>query len=189
MVKKNINIRDQFTEFNFLLSELKLIVDNPIHLENKKNNPYWLLGDSLVTSENIKKDIIFIVEKSKRDNKYGIKLRCPELTGEPFFRFDSDGPAHRNDNPEIPLEDQLITTPHFNTYSDDGTSIAYKNDVLKDNVKADIIVNDVNFGISMFCMETQCQLKNGNFPNVIEAVMELGFDIKPSTNFDDIDFI
>jgi hypothetical protein len=127
----NKDIRDQFDFFRELISVGKIVISKTIHLEPKKSNAKWLIGQSSVQHETINEEILFAVERSKRDSKYGIKLRCPSLTDEPFFRFDSDGPAHRNDFPEIPLEEQLVTTPHFNSYKEDGKPIAYKSDELK----------------------------------------------------------
>lgn len=129
-----------------------------------------------------------MVEQSKRDNKYGIKLRCANFLKQPFFRFDSDGPAHRNENPEIPLEEQSIKTPHFNTFNEIGKSIAYQNEVLKNGKEAQIIANDINFGISLFCTETNSKLKDSNFPSVSLLMPELEFSGNNNTNFDNINF-
>src|SRR5690606_11377651 len=124
-------IKDQFHFFTELVSVDKIVLTKTIQLESKKSNAKWLTGQSSIQHQTISDDIIFFVERSKRDSKYGIKLRCPSLTNEPFFRFDSDGPAHRNDFPEIPLEEQSVTTPHFNSFREDGKPIAYKNETLK----------------------------------------------------------
>lgn len=188
MNRTNKDIRDQFDFFKELMSGVKIVLSKTIHLEPKKSNTKWLTGQSSVQHETINEDISFAVERSKRDSKYGIKLRCPSLTSEPFFRFDSDGPAHRNDISEIPLEEQSITTPHFNSYKEDGKPIAYKNDTLKNEKKAQIIVEDLNFGVSLFCMESNTKLSTGDFPNVMDKAPELGFSDIQNINFDNISF-
>jgi hypothetical protein len=129
-----------------------------------------------------------MVEQSKRDNKYGIKLRCANFIKQPYFRFDSDGPAHRNENPKIPLEEQSIKTPHFNSFDENGNYIAYQNETLKNQTKAQIIANDINFGISLFCMETNSKLNDNNFPTITELIQELDFTEKININFDNINF-
>jgi hypothetical protein len=186
--KINTEIKNQFEFFNELLLEEKIILKSNINLKQKINNAHWLTGSSNLKHNTISEDVVFMIDKSKRDNKYGIKLRCTNLTKEPFFRFDSDGPAHRNENSEIPLEEQSITTPHFNTFDENGKSIAYKNETLKKENESNVIVNDINFGISLFCMETNCKLNNGNFPNITEQIPELDFNIQNSINFDNIIF-
>jgi hypothetical protein len=188
MNRTNKDIRDQFDFFRELISVDKIALSKTIHLEPKKSNAKWLSGQSSVKHDTINEEITFAVERSKRDSKYGIKLRCPSLTGEPFFRFDSDGPAHRNDFPEIPLEEQSVTTPHFNSYKEDGKPIAYKNDKLKNEKEAKIISEDVNFGISLFCMESNTKLSTGDFPNVIDKAPEIEFTAVQNINFDNISF-
>lgn len=188
MNRTNKDIRDQFVFFKALVSVDKIVLKSTIHLEPKKSNTQWLTGQSPVLNETIREEISFAVEKSKRDSKYGIKLRCSSLTGEPFFRFDSDGPAHRNDFPEIPMEEQSITTPHFNSYKEDGKPIAYKNETLKNEKDAQIIAEDINFGVSLFCMESNTKLSIGGFPTVSEKEPEFKFAVFQYINFDNITF-
>lgn len=188
MNRTNKDIRDQFEFFTELLTEGKTVLSKVIQLEPKKNNTRWMTGHSNVEHKTITEDIVFFVERSKRDSKYGIKLRCSSLTKEPFFRFDSDGPAHRNDFPDIPLEEQSVSTPHFNSYNSDGKPIAYKNDTLKKENEAKNIVEDINFGTSLFCMETNSILSNGNFPLVMDKTPELEFESDQNVNFDQINF-
>lgn len=136
MNKTNKDIRDQFDYFTELLSVNKIALCKAIQLAPKRSNVKWFLGQSNIQHETINDDIILVVEQSKRDSKYGLKLRCPSLSDEPFFRFDSDGPAHRNHFPDIPLEEQSVTTPHFNSHNAAGKSIAYKIDTLKKETEA-----------------------------------------------------
>ncbi len=188
MNRTNKDIRDQFEFFKELISVDKIVLSKIIRLEPKKSNAKWLTGQSAVQHETINEEITFAVERSKRDSKYGIKLRCPSLTDEPFFRFDSDGPSHRNDFHEIPLEEQSVTTPHFNTFNEDGKPIAYKNDTLKNEKEAQIISENVNFGVSLFCMESNTNHSKGDFPIVIDKAPEFEFPSFQKINFDNISF-
>lgn len=188
MNKTNKDIKDQFHFFNELIAINKIVLKNTIQLEPKKNNAKWLIGQSSIQHQTINEDIVFFIEKSKRDAKYGIKLRCNSLTDQPFFRFDSDGPAHRNDFPDIPLEEQSVTTPHFNSFKEGGKPIAYKNDTLKNEKESEIIANDINFGVSLFCMECNSNLTNGDFPTVIDKTPEIEFTTIAHINFDNISF-
>jgi hypothetical protein len=186
--KTNKEVKDQFEFFNELVYDEKIILDNEIILQPKKNNIYWFTGQSNVQHSSINEEIVFMIEQSKRDNKYGIKLRCSSFLKEPYFRFDSDGPAHRNENPEIPLEEQSIKTPHFNSFDKDGNYIAYKNETLLNEKEAQEIANDINFGISLFCMESNSKLKDNNFPSVSHLIPEFDFTEKININFDNINF-
>lgn len=188
MNRINKDIRDQFDFFTELLTVNKIALSKIIQLAPKKSNVYWLTGQSNVQHETINDDIVFSVERSKRDSKYAIKLRCSSLSVEPFFRFDSDGPAHRNNFPDIPLEDQSVTTPHFNSYKKDGKSIAYKNETLNKESEAKIVADDINFGISLFCLETKTKLVTGEFPSIIDSAPEINFDFVQNIIFDNINF-
>jgi hypothetical protein len=186
--KPNIEVKDQFIFFNELVFEDKIVLNKEIVLKPKKSNVFWFEGQSNVQHKTIGEDVVFMVEQSKRDNKYGIKLRCQNFIKQPYFRFDSDGPAHRNENPQIPLEEQSIKTPHFNSFDENGNYIAYQNETLKNQTEAQIIANDINFGISLFCMETNSKLIDSNFPTVAQLIQELGFEENNNINFDNINF-
>lgn len=188
MNRTNKDIRDQYKFFLELLKEDKIVLTKTIQLDQKKNNAKWLIGKSYVQHPTITEDISFFVERSKRDSKYGIKLACSSFTAQPFFRFDSDGPAHRNHSPNIPLEDQSITTPHFNSYKEDGKPIAYKTTPLMDEKESKIIAEDINFGTAIFCMEAKCKLSTGDFPKIIDKAPEIEFEGNIDINFDNINF-
>lgn len=188
MKRFNSEIKAQFELFQKLLHDDKTVLRNLIELEQKSSNKVWLSGKSAVKHNSVNQDISLIIEKSKRDSKYGIKLKCSHLSKEPFFRFDSDGPAHRNESPDIPIDEQSVSTPHFNSFRSDGLSIAYQNDTLKDESKVLHIINDINFGISLFCMESKMQLEDGNFPEIYLREPLLPFIPNEKINFDNIPF-
>lgn len=188
MSKTNKDIQNHFGLFTELAYNEKIAVKNIIQLEQKKNNVRWKIGQSEVQHKTIKESILLIVEKSKRDSKYGIKLLCPSFTNEPFFRFDSDGPTHRNTSPNIPLEDQPVTTPHFNSFKEDGRPIAYKNEAIINEKNSKKIAEDINFGVSLFCIETNTKLSNGAFPIIADKEPELEFNQMQNINFDNISF-
>lgn len=188
MNRNNKEIKDNPELFTELVKTEKLILTDTIQLGHKENNVNWKVGQTNVKHLTISEDMVLIVEQSKRESKYGVKLRCSNFTKEPFFRFDSDGPAHRNDFPEIPLEEQSITTPHFNTYKNDGKPFAYKNETLKKSNESKAIVSDINFGVSLFCMETNSKLNTGDFPIVVDRQREFEFGELQDINYDQINF-
>lgn len=189
MVRVNKDILAKYNLFEELHRNEKVLSNHVIILGHKKNNSRWLMGSSPVSHLTVNEEIVFIVEQSKRDSKYGFKLRCEALTNEPFFRFDSDGPAHRNSSSKIPLDQQSISTPHFNTYDSQGKLIAYKGSILEKEKEAKAIVEDINFGASMFFLESNTILPNGSYPNISEIAMALNFEgTIMDTNFDQIDF-
>ncbi|TCK67207.1 hypothetical protein DFQ05_0980 [Winogradskyella wandonensis] len=178
MSKINLDVRDNYEYFEELTYSEKNIKDNPIILEPKRNNRDWLKQSTKVDHSTIEENIKLIIEKKLSLYKYGIKLHCPSFTEKPYFRFDSDGPAHRNKTDQ-PLNEQLITTPHFNSFDKKGQEFAYKSDVLKSEEDAKAIVENLDFGISHFFQETNLKLNNGEeFPEIKVTEPEL-FEIEP----------
>jgi hypothetical protein len=82
----------------------------------------------------------------------------------------------------------MVSTPHFNTFDQNGLYIAYKNDTLKDEKKSNVIVKDINFGVSLFCMETSCSLNDGNFPEIVDPSTPIPFNIDNGLNISNLNF-
>lgn len=188
MGKQNHDIKNEFDFFLELLVEEKKVQSQTIVLEPKSSNRHWLSGRSDVVHSTIENPLSLLVEKSNREGKYGIKMRCKSLSEEPFIRFDSDGPAHRNTDPTIPLEEQIISTPHFNTFDNQGRSIAFKSESLKKEEERNAIVNDINFGVTHFCIETNSSLENGNYPEVLDKSPEIEFKKELAFQFKGVNF-
>lgn len=150
MQRKNIEVKDDFEFFTELTYGEKLVAENPIYLEQKVTHKDWLTKTTKVEHSTISKKLDLTIERKKSFYKYGIKLACKDFANEPFFRFDSDGPAHRNSSSDIPLSEQKITTPHFNSFDDNGIAIAYKSEVLKKENEAKAIAENIEFGLSHF---------------------------------------
>lgn len=189
MSKLNLDVRDNYEYFQELSYEEKNLVTNSIVLEEKKNNKDWLKQSVKIDHSTINENITLIVEKKQSLYKYGIKLHCPNFTEKPYFRFDSDGPAHRNKT-ELPLSEQIITTPHFNTYDEKGQEFAYKSKTLKSEKDAQAIIDNLDFGISHFFQETNIKTEGKTeYPEIKVNEPEL-FEIEPKTDpLNGIDFL
>lgn len=189
MSKLNIDVKDNYDYLKELSYTEKNIDTKLIILEPKRNNRDWLIKTTKIDHSTIDENITLIVEKKLSLYKYGIKLHCPDFTEKPFFRFDSDGPAHRNKD-ELSLSEQKITTPHFNTYDENGQEFAYKSLVLKNEKDSKAIVENIDFGISHFFQETQIKI-NGkeDYPEIKVNEPEL-FEIDSETDpLNGIDFL
>ena len=189
MGKSNIDIKNNYEYFKDLCYAEKNLKANPIVLEPKKSNRDWLKQSEKIEHSTIDENINLVVEKKISLYKYGIKLHCPNFTEKPYFRFDSDGPAHRNKT-ELPLPEQKITTPHFNTYDEKGQEYAYKSEVLKNEEDAMAIVKNLDFGISHFFQETNIKTHGKEeYPKIEVNEPEL-FEVKPENDpLNGIDFL
>ncbi|MBU2947410.1 hypothetical protein [Zobellia uliginosa] len=189
MSKVNNEVKDNYELLQKLTYGPKNLATDLIILQPKKNNLDWLKQSAKIDHLIIDENITLIVEKKLSLYKYGIKLHCPNFTEKPYFRFDSDGPAHRNKT-ELPLSEQKITTPHFNTYDDKGQEFAYKSDALKSEEDAKAIVENLDFGISHFFHETNIETNGkAEYPEIKVDEPEL-FEIEPETDpLNGIDFL
>ena len=175
----NLEIKNDFDRFDSLVKTEKHIKSDRIHLRQKQNNKNWLTNSTEVYHPD-ENPLNLTTEKQNFCTKYAIKLQCVELTKTPFIRFDSDGPAHRNKENSIPLKEQLITTPHFNSFNEQGNSIAYKTPELEKKAESQAIVNNMEFGLNHFFNETN--IKNAN----TSTIVKVGVGEEP-TLFEDFD--
>jgi hypothetical protein len=56
------------------MKEKKIVLSDPIQLDHKRNNAMWKIDDSDVEHSSIDDKVVLMIEKSKRESKYGIKL-------------------------------------------------------------------------------------------------------------------
>ncbi len=167
MKRKNIDISSNFRKFEQLVVDRKNTTQKVITLDTQKQNRNDInYFESKVKHITLADEISLIIEAKVRNHSdFKFKLRCKSLTEEPYFRFDSDGVAHQNKDPEIPLREQMVTTPHFNSFDKNGRSIAYKTDKLKDEREAKAL-EDINLCFAHFCFET-------NLRYLIEDITEI----------------
>lgn len=190
MQRKNIEVKNDFKHYTELTYGEKLVKEKTILLEQKDTHKDWLSKTSNVEHKNIGDKIDLTVERKKSFYKYGIKLTCKAFTKEPYFRFDSDGPAHRNKSNDIPLSEQKITTPHFNCFDKKGRAIAYKTDILKKEGDSKAIAENIEFGLSHFFQETNINQHGGKIVPVIELkVPELFVDNAETDPLNGVNFI
>lgn len=190
MQRKNKAVKDDFEYYTELTYGEKAVKENPIYLEQKVTHKDWLSKNSIVEHSTINEKVDLTVERKKSLYKYGIKLSCKQFTNEPYFRFDSDGPAHRNTSEHIPLSEQKITTPHFNCFDNEGMAIAYKSDVLKKEGEAKAIVENIEFGLSHFFQETNInQGDDESAPQIELKIPELFEDTSETDPLNGVNFI
>ncbi|MGX5817042.1 hypothetical protein ACWKWU_02540 [Chitinophaga lutea] len=190
MAKINREISSNFATYEALLQQRKHTKEKILILNSTKPNRKDIRYlESIAEHTTLKRDITLIIEsKIQNDKDFKFKLRCAQLSPEPFFRFDSAGAAHRNADPTIKLEEQMVTTPHFNCFDSNGRNIAYKTDELKNNGQAKAL-EDINFCFVHFCFESNTRFPTEDYSEIIttpEGQLNLGSendDILSNINF------
>jgi hypothetical protein len=175
MSKINNQIKTGFKTYTELKTKRKTITVSPIDVsKTKERHPSLRVGHSNVIHQTVNKNLNFEVEVKVDNTKdFKFKIFCSEIFEKPFFRFDSAGASHRNNDPEIPLKDQQVHTPHFHEYNSKGIEIAYKTKALKSPVQIPKL-EDINVCIMHFCEEGNMRYQKTDFPEVILQKGELG---------------
>lgn len=170
-MRKSIpEIKENYKTFSLLLNEKKITQNQIIFFDKEKPSRIdTLYHRSLLQHLLLNKQVELIAEQKKNNySSYKFQLLCSEFCPEPFFRFDSDGSAHRNK--DLPLKEQMVTTPHFNSFDENGRPIAYKIGELEEVETKDLEQID-NF-FKLFCKECNLRHQDDIFPNIIPGKID-----------------
>jgi hypothetical protein len=178
----NLDIKAKFPLYTSLIKDKKYISDRTILVSTPKpNQRHFLLNQNVLKHsilENLVHPITFLTEVKRVNHKHFLfNLRCVDLTLKPFFGYHSGGAAHRNYDDNIPFSDQFIDTPHFNCYTEEGLSIAYKTDKLL-NKSESVALEDISLCAIYFCQEANIYLSEDGFPQ---------FEVKEFDLFENLD--
>lgn len=133
MAKRNHIVRDNYARYSALIEQAKQTSGPGIDLSQKKGTSrVWHACQIPVTHSDDPAEMWLITEiRIDRLHDFKFKLRAPGFMGEPLLNYDSAGPTHRNEG-AASLPEQIVTTPHFNCYDEEGRRIAYKTPPLTD---------------------------------------------------------
>jgi len=155
-------IRSKYSFYWKLLREHKYVLRDTVDVVKVAGNSTFLEGKTSVSHSDLDADIRLTVRvKNNNHDFFQFELRCVELGDEPFFRFHSDGCAHRNADEAIPLAEQRVTTPHFNRYNQQGAAVTYKMERQEPEA-----IEDINRSMVCFCQEAKLNLRDDEFPLV-----------------------
>ena len=175
----NTDIKNKYAFYKDLLEKRKSIFESIIDIKEVYNNANYLEEKSETKHSTLNNQIDFIVTVKKNNYKYfQFKLRCKDLTDTPFFRYDSDGIAHRNYvNKETPLKEQQITTPHFHNFNKEGLLLAYKTKSLL-NEKERAALEDINLCVTHYFQESNIRLNKEDYPTIIVNSTEIPYEFE-----------
>ena len=160
-----LEIKTNYNLYTTLLKKRKTAPKEQILIVNPKiSNKNYLENIFVISHSTLPNSIDFIVTVKAINRKYfSFKLKCRELSEKPFFGYDSDGATHRNEKENIPLIEQMVSTPHFNYYDEDGQRMAYKSEKLKDE-KETLALEDINLSIVHYCHEANVRYNTEDYP-------------------------
>lgn len=160
-MRKEINpaVVDGYSRYVRIHSEVKRLSENQIYLHQDQRRKNQQSSDSNITfdegDENARLNMTVNVERMK---SFAFKLFCDSFMPEPCYRFDSDGPFHRNpESDDATLSQRQIPTPHFHKYDEKGRVIAYRTNKLI--VEESSLLADYEKAMRHFCDEENVVLQ------------------------------
>lgn len=172
----NKDIKANYALYEKLLNERKSIFESVVDIKEIYNNANFLQQNVPVQHDLVKNNVeLIVVVKVNNYRYFSFKLLCKDLSSTPFFRYDSDGDAHRNYSPDIPLKEQQITTPHFHKFNEKGISFAYKTDIILNESERKAL-EDINLCIAFFCKESNIEPVKEDYPTIQINSKELPLD-------------
>lgn len=172
-------IKENYALYKELLHDRKCISTPVIDIsEQKKNQKNFLAQTEIIEHISLTDEITFSIEVKVSNYKYFLFiLKCNRLSERPFFHYDSDGAAHRNyEEDTTPLKFQIISTPHFNCFNENGLSIAYKTAQLENEAERTAL-EDISLCVAHFCNESNIRLSDENYPTISIMAGTLPYDI------------
>ena len=183
MIEPNKEILAMIDDYNHFMNSSKK-VETPIVVSKPKiNHKTSLYSESMLIADYPLGNSYFTCEVRNGNKKdCSLQIISNAIKKVVLFRYDSNGPTHKNSLPHIPLSEQIVTTPHFHKYDNNGFFIAYKTDLLKDS-KHSIPLRDIEFGFPYFCQEGNITSVSSEELPTLQVIKEgeLPFD------YDDID--
>lgn len=182
-------IKNNYPYYKTLIIEKKQIENSVIEVGEPGNNKKTYEAICNLNHTSIKDNMELIVNiRINNHNYHQFKLKYKDYIPSPFFRFDSDGGTHRNKIPGTPIEEQVVLTPHFHKYNEDGIEIAYQTEQLKDPVQVEAL-KDINLSVAHFFHESNTRLNEDDFPEIKIASNTFGFKLEKDDPNSNVGFI
>ena len=126
--------------------------------KEKSNHSSSLYEEKVLYSENdFGKTMMDCEVRDKNPNNYSFQILTDRITDRVLVRFDEGNGTHRNNCKNIPIDQQMVTTPHFHKYDTTGRFIAYKTKELKKFESSPLPIQD---GFQIFCNEEKISSNN-----------------------------
>lgn len=157
----NTAVVDDYDRYLRIQSDVKHLTSDQICLHRDERRSNQQSADSKVVFDKGQELARLNVSlNSDRLKSFKFRLFCDDFMPEPCYRFDSDGPVHRNpEQPGVTLVNRQIPTPHFHKFDEKGHEIAYKTERLISDEKK--LLSNYESAMKHFCEEENVALSPG----------------------------
>ncbi len=156
-IKINKELLEILDDYNLFMESPKS-TSMPLRVsKNKSNHPSSLYEEQALDSvKDFGETMIDCEVRYKNPNNYSFQILSNILSNKVLARLDEGNGTHRNNCKDIPLDQQMVTTPHFHKYDTNGRFIAYKTKELE--IKSSPL--PIQEGFQMFCQEEKITSNN-----------------------------
>ena len=144
-------IKDNYSSYEAYLASRKVVASPFVISESKSNHPSSIYSESPLTSTHLFGEVNLGCEvNSSNISDFSLKILSSIIPSRVLYRYDSDGPDHKNKVDYIPLPQQSVPTPHYHQFDVQGNLLAYQTDDMKDSSKASNW-KDIEKAFDYFC--------------------------------------
>ncbi len=179
-IKINNELLRIMDDYNLFMSSCKNTVMPIFVTKEKPNHKTSLYKEQMLVSD--KPFGYTSIDCEIRDKNllnYSFQILSNRLNNRVLSRLDEGNGVHRNNIPDIPLAEQVVSTPHFHKYDSYGRFLAYKTDSLNSYNEKPLEIEE---GFRIFCEEEMISSIDGS-PSRIEikedGVLPFDYDNDP----------
>ena len=144
-------IKDNYASYEAYLASRKVIASPFLVSEVKNNHPTSIYAKTPMTSTHLFGEVYLSCEVNNTNiSDFSIRILSTIIPSRVLYRYDSDGPDHKNKVDYIPLPQQSVPTPHYHRFDSQGNLLAYQSEAMKDNSQASNW-KDIEKAFDYFC--------------------------------------
>lgn len=130
-------IKENYSSYEAYLASRKVIASPFLVSEIKANHPSSIYAETPITSTHLFGDVNFSCEVNNTNTSdFSFRILSTIIPSKILYRYDSDGPDHKNKVDYIPLPQQSVPTPHYHRFDNQGNLLAYQTEGMKDDSQA-----------------------------------------------------
>lgn len=145
-------IKENYTSYEAYLASRKVVTSPFVVSETKSNHISSIYAETPLTSTHLFGEVNLSCEVNNSSIcDFSLKILSTIIPSKVLYRYDSDGPEHKNKVDYIPLPQQSVPTPHYHRFDEQGYLLAYQTEEMRDSSQ---ISNwkDIEKAFDKFCL-------------------------------------
>lgn len=170
-------IKDNYSSYEAYLASRKVVASPFIVSECKLNHPSSICSNSSLSSTHLFGEASLNCEvNSANVSDFSLRILSTIIPSKVLFRYDSDGPDHKNKVDYIPLPQQSVPTPHYHRFDNQGNLLAYQTEDMKDKAQSSYW-KDIENAFDYFCQAGNIHANTpDDKPEIVVNTGSLPFD-------------